>query len=174
MLQGQIVEYVDSFCYLGSTMTINRDAETDVDNRHKARAASGWLHSVWKSSYISRRTQLRIFNACVESTLLYSRFISNTITQKLHVFLNKCLRIICRISWPNTITKAVFWIFTEEEPIQKQIKQKNGYGSVIYWERSLTVLQEWCTVLQELRLNDLTYEDIKTTAKNLVRWMCFV
>ena len=35
MIQGQIlvVAYVDSFCYLGSTMTTNGGAETDVDNR---------------------------------------------------------------------------------------------------------------------------------------------
>ena len=127
MLQGQIVEYVDSFCYLCSTMTTNGGAQTDVHKRlNSARAAFGRLHSVWSSSYISRRTKLKIFNACVKSTLLYSSetcFISNTFTQKLQVFFNKCLRIVCRIFWTN-ISKADLWTLTEEQPIQKKIKQK--------------------------------------------------
>ncbi|XP_065361932.1 uncharacterized protein LOC135955509 [Calliphora vicina] len=72
MLQGQPVECVESFCYLGSTVSTNGAAETDVNNRlNKARAALGRLQPVWRNSQISRRTKLRIFNACVKSTLLY-------------------------------------------------------------------------------------------------------
>lgn len=120
-LQGQPVEYVDSFCYLGSTLTTDGGAETDANNRlNKARAAFGRLQPVWRSSQISRRTKLRIFNACVKSTLTYGSetwLISNTITQKLQVFINKCLRIICRIFWPNTISNTDLWKLTNEEPI---------------------------------------------------------
>ena len=80
-------------------MAINGVAETNLDNRfNRARAAFGRLHSVWSS-------KLRIFNAYVKSTLLYSNetwLISNTITQKLQVFLKKAQESYVEYSGPTT------------------------------------------------------------------------
>ena len=90
MLQGQIAEYVDSFCYLDSTMTTNDREETDIGNSlNRAKAAFRRLHSVWKSLYMSKRTKLRIFKACVKSTSLYNSetwLISSNITQIFFLF----------------------------------------------------------------------------------------
>ena len=117
-----------SFCYLGCTNTTDGGADEDVDCRiNKARAAFGRMYAVWSSSQISRRTKLRIFNACVKSVLLYGSetwLVSNSITQRLQTFVNKCLRIICRIFWPNTISNVALLKLTDEEPILRQIKRR--------------------------------------------------
>ena len=66
------MEFVDSFCYLGCTITTDGGADEDVDCRlNKARAAFGRMYAVWSCSQIFRRMKRRIFNACVKSVLLY-------------------------------------------------------------------------------------------------------
>ena len=52
LLLGQIVEYVDSVCYLGSTMTTYGGAETVEDNRlARSRATFGRLHFALRRTY---------------------------------------------------------------------------------------------------------------------------
>ena len=78
----------------------------------KARAA-------FRRMQISRRTKLRIFSSCVKSILLYGSetwLVSNSITQRLETFVNKCISIICSIFWPNTISNAALLNLTNEEP----------------------------------------------------------
>ncbi|XP_055374512.1 uncharacterized protein LOC129607508 [Condylostylus longicornis] len=57
-LNNQQIEFVSSFCYLGSIITPEGGAQEDIDNRlKKARAAFGRLQPIWKSSQISRTTK---------------------------------------------------------------------------------------------------------------------
>lgn len=68
---------------------------------------SGRLLVVWSSPHISKTTKLQLFEACLKSFLPYGSeiwFLPNTITQKLQIFINKCLRIMCWIFWPYTIS----------------------------------------------------------------------
>ena len=80
---GFPVEFVESFCYLGCTITADGGAEEDVNCRlNKARAAFGRMHAVWASLQISRRTKLGICSSCVKSILLYGSatcLVSNSI-----------------------------------------------------------------------------------------------
>lgn len=63
---------VDSFCYLGSTISIDGGAKSDIYNRiNKARNAFARLRNIWRSNNIKTCTKVTIFNACVKSVLLY-------------------------------------------------------------------------------------------------------
>lgn len=62
-LNTEIIERCDQFCYLGSIVTENGGTEMDINSRIlKARQAFGALYNFWRSSVISRRTKVRIFN----------------------------------------------------------------------------------------------------------------
>lgn len=104
------IDEVDEFCYLGSIITKDGGAESDVVSRiKKARQAFGMLTNLWKSSQVTRNLKLRIFKSNVLSTLLYGSEtwkVTATITNKLQVFVNRCLRRILKIRWPETISNV--------------------------------------------------------------------
>ena len=142
------------------------------------------------------QTKLRIFSSCVKSILLYGSktwLVSNSITQRLQTFVNKCL-IICRIFWPNTISYAALLKLTKEKPILLQIKRRNrrwighmlrkphdnisrmvleynpqgsrGRGrSKQTWRRSMP---------NELANANITWDGAKITVQNRIRWKSLV
>ena len=117
LLDGCPVEIMESF---GCTITTDSGADEDVDCRRSVvEFANFQVH------------KLQIFNACVKSVLLYrceTWLVSNSIVQRLQrleTFVNKCLRIICSLFWPNTICNIALLKLTEKEPIMRQIKRRN-------------------------------------------------
>ena len=70
LLDGCPVEFVESFCYCCSVTTDGGADKYVVCRINNTRAAFGKMYAVWPSSQISRRSKLRIFNACVKSVLL--------------------------------------------------------------------------------------------------------
>ncbi|KAF6205810.1 hypothetical protein GE061_019984 [Apolygus lucorum] len=122
------VERVDSFFYLGSVVTEEGGSDQDVRTRiRKANGAFVQLYPVWKSGHISRRTKLRIFNTNVKSVLLYgceTWKVSVAITKRLQVFVNRCLRRIMKIWWPETIRNEELWQLTEQEHIGTEILRR--------------------------------------------------
>ena len=70
----------------------------------KARGSLSKLRSVWLSKSLRKGTKIRKFNACVKSVLLYgcgTWLVTKDIQRKLQTFVNRCLRYILRIWWPN-------------------------------------------------------------------------
>ena len=62
---------------------------------------------MWRSSVLSFKTKVRLFNSLVISVLLYGCETWKTTEQdkkKLNTFQNRCLRQILKIRWPNTIS----------------------------------------------------------------------
>ncbi|XP_070134417.1 uncharacterized protein [Drosophila bipectinata] len=122
------IEFVDSFTYLGTIITSNGGVESDVENRlRKTRSAFGRLHRVWRNQQINRKTKLGIFNSCVKSILLYGSetwLTNQRILMKLQAYINKCLRIILGVFWPDRISNEDLWHCTGEVPIQEQIKKR--------------------------------------------------
>ena len=94
-----IIEDVNSFNYLGSILSTDGGAAADITSRiAKARGAFSSMWPVWKSSQISRNLKIKIFNACIKSILLYGSetwLVRNSDMDKIQVFINKCIRIIC-------------------------------------------------------------------------------
>ena len=72
-IEGNAIENVDDFQYLGSQITPNGGAISDINaSIKKAKGAFGILRKVWRSNHIGLNTKLRIFNTNVKSVLLYA------------------------------------------------------------------------------------------------------
>ena len=101
-LDGEIVEAVNHFRYLGSEVMSSGRLDEELRTRTgRASATFGQLFKIWRSK-ISLKTKLRIYNAVVISTLLYgSETWATTISEekRLDVFDNRCLRRILGIKW---------------------------------------------------------------------------
>jgi hypothetical protein len=66
---------VESFTYLDSILTKTGGTEEDVGSRiGKARAAFASFNTIWRSKIYKRQTKIRLYNAIVKSTLLYTRY----------------------------------------------------------------------------------------------------
>ena len=109
MLEGEALEEVDSFVYLGSVVDKQGGTDADVKIRiGKARAAFQQLKNVWVSNNLGSKLKVRIFNAMVKPVLLYGAETWRTTAvnlTRIQSFINNCLRRILRIHWPDKISK---------------------------------------------------------------------
>ncbi|KAL7723952.1 hypothetical protein ACLKA6_002020 [Drosophila palustris] len=193
-INGNIVEFVDKFPYLGTIITNNGGVDEDVESRlTKARSAFGRMYRVWRNQRLSRRTKLRIFNACIKTILLYGSetwLTSQRMILKLQVFINKCLRIICSVFWPNRISNSDLWQLANEVPIQQQLMKKKwswiGHALRKPHNSITRTALEWnpqgsrrdgrpkCTWRRttriELTRHNISWDMAKQTAQNRVRW----
>lgn len=127
-LNNQPIERVTEFAYLGSIMTTDGGSQKDVEWRiKKARGAFVQLNKVWRSNTYSVKTKIRIFKSCVLSVLLYGSetwLVSAEIKNRLQVFVNRCLRRILKVFWPNTISNRELHARTEQPEINVQIRRR--------------------------------------------------
>ena len=99
---------MESFTYLGSTLTRTATADTEVASRiSKASSAFGRLKdSVWERRGISLQTKIKVYRAVVLTTLLYG---SETWTvyrrheRQLHQLHLRCLRRLLHIRWQDKV-----------------------------------------------------------------------
>ena len=94
---------------------------------NKARHAFRTLRPVWLSSQLSINTKIRIFNTNVKPVLLYGCETSKTtqsLNNKLQVFINSRLRYILQVWWPNKISNKELWKKTKQEEISTTIKRR--------------------------------------------------
>ena len=127
-LDGEALEDVETFTYLGSIIDEHGGSDADVRARiGKARAAYLQLKNIWSSKQLSTNTKVRIFNTNVKTVLLYGAETWRTtkaIIQKIQVFINSCLRKILRIRWPDTISNKLLWETTNQIPAEEEIRKK--------------------------------------------------
>lgn len=118
-MDNNALEDVNSFTYLGSIISRDGGTEDDVQARNgKARTTFNMLNNIWKAKNLSLKTKLQIFNSNVKTTLLYgseTQRITTTILNKLQAFINRCLRHLLGIYWPNIISNANMWELTKQE-----------------------------------------------------------
>ena len=128
MLEGEALEEVDSFVYLGSVVDKQGGTDADVKIRiGKARAAFQQLKNVWVSNNLGSKLKVRIFNAMVKPVLLYGAETWRTTAvnlTRIQSFINNCLRRILRIHWPDKISNQELWQRTKQKPIEEEILQK--------------------------------------------------
>ena len=82
---------------------------------------------VWLSKSLRKDIKIRIFNACVKTVLLYgceTWLVTNEIQRKIQTFVNRCLRYIIRIWWPNIISNKDLWKATGQEDINLEIRKR--------------------------------------------------
>jgi hypothetical protein len=126
-INGKELEDVNEYSYLGSIVTGGGGADEDVTSRiKKANVAFVQLCRIWKNKNIRMKTKLEIFSSNVKAVLLYgceTWKVTNSITQKLQSFINRCLRRILNLRWPDVISNML-WEKTGEKPIELQIKKR--------------------------------------------------
>ncbi|XP_052281618.1 uncharacterized protein LOC127879067 [Dreissena polymorpha] len=126
LLEDRSLEEVDSFVYLGSVVSETRGADEDVKVRiGKAQYAFYMLRNIWRNRRLMLSTKLSLFNSNMKSVLLYGSETwkhTKALDHKLQVFINRCLRNILRIRWPNRISNQDLWKRTRQKPIATTIK----------------------------------------------------
>ena len=195
-LQGQNIEEVEEFTYLGSMMTADGSCEREIHARlSKAGQAFATLRNMWKSVKICHKTKIRLFKSNVLSILLYgseSWKMTKTINHRLEVFQNRCLRKILKIFWPNTISNVELHRRTSTQPITLEIKQRRWQwiGHVLRIPRTAIVrtAPRWTpdgklvrgrpkgtwrkTVERETK--DLTWGKLEKTSRDRLQWRALV
>ena len=105
-VNGQRLAVVDTFVYLGSTLSRDGSLDAEISYRvQKASVAFGLLESrVWADRGISRRAKIKVYEACVLTALLYSSETWTTYRRHIRVlerFHQGCLRRILGIKWQS-------------------------------------------------------------------------
>ena len=123
--EGERLEGVDSFTYRGSVTDKQGGTDVDVAARiGKARVALNMLKNIWASTEIRTQTKLCIFNANVKPVLLYGSETwrrTRKPLQKIHTFINCCLRRIFNIRWTRN---EELWQRGEQQPVSGQILRR--------------------------------------------------
>ncbi|KAK7089318.1 hypothetical protein V1264_024890 [Littorina saxatilis] len=193
-LQGETLKETDHFTYLGSVISTDGGADDDVKSRiNKARHAFNTLRPIWNSKALSLRSKIRIFNTNVKAVLLYGSEtwrVTNTITGKLQTSVNRCLRHILNIRWPEKISNADLWKRTNQKPISQDVKKRkwgwightlrkpndNITRQALDWnpqgKRKVgRPKQTWKRSIEsEAKAADRTWPRLKGAAQNRVRW----
>ena len=119
---------MDSFTYLGTKISKDGNSLTEIEERlKKERRTFGSLNNIWKSSKIAVKTKIRFFKSNVLSVLLYGSETwkdTESISKKLDVFQNKCLRRILKIFWPNKISNQNLLQKTGLDPISQTVLKR--------------------------------------------------
>ncbi|VDO57782.1 unnamed protein product [Schistosoma margrebowiei] len=127
-LDGESLEDVESFTYLGSIIDEQGGSDADVKARiGKARVAFLQLKNIWNSKQLSTNIRVRIFNTNIKAVLLYGAETWRTTTttiKKVQVFINSCLRKILNIHWPYTISNSLLWERTNQLSTEEEIRKR--------------------------------------------------
>lgn len=122
------IEDVDNFTYLGSIVSTTGGTDEDIAARkRKAQQAFQMLWPVWRSRALKTATKIKIFNSNVKSVLLYgSETWRETVASisTLQTFVNRCLRNILGIRWPEKISNKDLWKRTNQNAIEIQIRSR--------------------------------------------------
>ncbi|KAH9591680.1 glycolipid transfer protein domain containing [Schistosoma haematobium] len=127
-LDGETLEDVESFTYLGSIIDVQGGPDADVKVRtDKAMASFLQLKNIWNSKQLSTNIKVRTFNTSVKIVLLYGAETwrtTTTIIKKVQTFINSCLRKILNIHWPDTISNSLLWERTNQLPAEEEIRRR--------------------------------------------------
>ncbi|XP_063405770.1 craniofacial development protein 2-like [Mytilus trossulus] len=127
-LGHNIIEEVEDFTYLGSMLSNTNGTAKDIKAKIcKVRYTFCQQHPIWRRRSISLKTKIRIHTCNVRSVHLYRAKCWRIIQldmKKLFSFHNTCLRKICKIFWPNTISNKDLYQKTNQCCIETDIKTK--------------------------------------------------
>lgn len=133
------LDSVDHFKYLGSETEPSGRLDTELRSRiGKAWAAFGQLSKLWNSR-VSLKCKLRIYNAVIISTLLYSAETwATTLTEerRLDAFDNRCLRRILRVRWFQHVRNTDIRRRTNQPAasLLLKVRRLRWYGHVVRME----------------------------------------
>ena len=127
-INGEAVEEVKKFEYLGATVSDQGGGAEDLHNRiNKARNAFNRLKNIWNSNNITRKTKIRLFNSLVKPVLMYGSEtwkMTEGDDHKIDTFQQKCLRKILCIRWQDHITNEIVMERAGLEKISDQLLKR--------------------------------------------------
>ena len=197
-IDGDFLEEVDTFCYLGSVVNINGEVKEEVNIRiGKAATAFRKLGNIWKSRKISRKTKIKLYNSNVRSVLLYAAETWKTnkeIESRLRGFEGRCLRRILGVRWQDRVSNREVADRTGIGDINTEIRQRRWkyLGHVLRMKEDSTVRTsvKWTppgkrrpgrprgtwrrTVQSEMRETGYTWNTIGRVAQDRSRWRALV
>ena len=108
-VKGQKLQAVESFTYLGSTLSRAATIDTEINNRiAKASSAFGRLKkTVWERRGITMDTKIKVYKAVVLTSLLYgceTWTIYRRHEKLMQQFHLRCLRSILHIRWQDVVS----------------------------------------------------------------------
>ncbi len=193
-VNGEPLDFVDDFTYLGSLISKDNGAQKDIKARlGKAQGAFARLRPIWKSKQYSLKSKIRLYNSNVKSVLLYGsecwRVIQSDM-RRIEAFHNRCLRRICCIFWPNQISNMDLYERTGCQSVVKEIKYRRirwlGHVLRMDQDRIPKVALRWTppgkrkpgrpkttwrrTVVAELATMNLSWGQAQHAAKDRDRW----
>ena len=103
------LEVVDKFTYLGSTISSNLSLDAELNTRigKAATALARLTKRVWDNTMLTTNTKMRVYQACVLSTLLYGSeawTLYSYQERRLNAFHMRCLRRLLGITWQDRVT----------------------------------------------------------------------
>lgn len=132
-MNGQKLEEVDSFKYLGATLSKDGSCTAEVRIRiSTATSAMARLDRIWRSNSISFTNKYRLYKSLVVSILLYGcetwTLLADT-EKKIQAFENKCLRKLLRISYlehktNEYVRSTVTSLVGPQEPLLATVKRR--------------------------------------------------
>ena len=102
------MEVMEDFTYLGSTISSNLSLDTELNTRigKAATAMARLTKRVWSNTMLTTNTKMRVYQACVLSTLLYSCESWTLYTRqelRLNAFHLRSIRKILGITWQDRV-----------------------------------------------------------------------
>ncbi|CAM4830075.1 unnamed protein product [Rotaria magnacalcarata] len=127
-IRNQKIETVDSFTYLGCTITRDQRQDTELEIRlaKAARAFNMLRYSIWHRKSVSIVSRLRIFRACVLPVLLYgSEVWSLTTTQERRItsLYTRCLRTIIGVNLGDRMSNDKLLEITGQPSIEDILRR---------------------------------------------------
>lgn len=121
-IDGQEIQVVESFCYLGSIIQPNASCDLDIKNRvRSATTAFNRLNRCLWSTDLSSRIKLRVYQAAIRPILLYGSEswsgVARTTTDKIDAAERRFLRRLLGYFYP--IRPTADEIYSEVEGLQK-------------------------------------------------------
>jgi hypothetical protein len=136
-VDGETIENVTEFEYLGSLITWDNDCSAKIKRRiAKATGAMAGFNKVWRSKDISVETKVEIIRTCIFSILLYASeawTIKKADKDRLLAFEMKCFRRILHIRWEQKITNTEVRrrVKAQENIFQRFMRRKlNLFGHI--------------------------------------------
>ena len=141
-MNGQELEEVSAFKYLGATLTKDSRSTVEIKSRIAiATSTMAKLDKIWRNKEIRFASKMRLYRALVLSTLLYgceSWIMSAETTKKVQTFETKCFRRMLGITWQEKKTNEyvksqVASLDGPQEPLLAVIKRRKltWFGHVI-------------------------------------------
>ncbi|KAA3680653.1 uncharacterized protein DEA37_0014046 [Paragonimus westermani] len=133
-IAGNPLETVNSFTYLGSTISSDCNIADEISARiAKARVAFSKLRHLWRREDVRLSLKGGVYNACVRSISLYGSEtwpVRKQDIKRLAVFDHRCLRQLAHIKWADRVSnREVPW------RVFRNVRDARSIGQVVTLHR---------------------------------------